>query len=86
MVQNDERAAHHLDIAADGDNVYAMRDWVFCLWFGRGTPQDRPTARQVLDRLKKLDTSVHSDACDAIGVIASIKQSLRQLFSGAHRA
>ena len=86
VVQNDERAAHHLDIAADGDNVYAMRDWVFCLWFGRGTPQDRPTARQVLDRLKKLDTSVHSDACDAIGVIASIKQSLRQLFSGAHRA
>ncbi len=85
VVQNDERAAHHLEIAADGDNIYAVRDWVFCLWFGRGTPQDRPAARQVLDRLKKLDTEVHADALGAIGLAATTKHFFRQLFSGAKK-
>ena len=72
VAQDDERAAYHLEIAADGENVYAMRDWITCMWFGRGTSQDRDTARQVLKRLKALDSDVYQVARDNIGLVANI--------------
>lgn len=76
--QDDEQAAYHLEIAADGDNVYAMRDWVTCLWFGRGTAQNRDAAQQVLQRLKTLDRDVHATACSRIRASTSALGFLKE--------
>jgi TPR repeat protein len=79
VAANYERAAYHLEIAADNDNVYAMRDWVFCLWMGRGTPQDRAAAQKVLERLKTLNVDVHQIALERIGLRGGVMTWLKNL-------
>ncbi|MFN7154725.1 MAG: hypothetical protein ACK4OE_13640 [Acidovorax sp.] len=81
IAQDLESAAYHLEIAADGENVYAMRDWICCLWFGRGTPQDRDTAKQLLQRLKALSPEMYESARERIGLGASIKNWVGKLFA-----
>lgn len=76
-----EGAAYHLEIAADGENVYAMREWICCLWFGRGTPEDRDTAKQLLQRLKALSPDMYESARERIGLGASIKNWVGKLFA-----
>ncbi|MBU1352227.1 MAG: SEL1-like repeat protein [Gammaproteobacteria bacterium] len=77
--QDDVRAAYHLEFAAEGEDVRAMREWVFCLWFGRGTPKDRDAANAILDRLKVLDPDEYKRARDEIGWGAAIKNIFRNL-------
>ena len=78
---NDEFAAYHLEIAADNDNVYAMRDWAYCLWMGRGTPQDREAAYQVLHRLKQLNPEIHRIALERVGLSGGVMTWLKNIFS-----